>query len=93
MIVDLNFDSRLELRFYFGGLPSSLMAVLGEQKQALYESTGPFSNYGSTGVFEVEASGRRFRVYVRVGDIYTGEGGDEIGELRVTHVEDLGSLG
>ena len=86
MIIELEFDVVVELRFFLSKLPATLLEALGQRKQDLYDATGPHHNYGSTGVCEVDAGGKRFVVFVRLGRPYTGEAGEEVYIVRVLHI-------
>lgn len=88
MIIELEFDVFVDLRLLFSSLPAKLHEALGQRKQDLYDATGPYHNYGSTGVSEVDADGKRFLVYVRLGRPYTGEAGEEVNIVRVLHIRE-----
>jgi hypothetical protein len=86
MIVELEFDLLVEMRFLFSTLPVELLEAVGENKQALYDATAPPHGYGAEGAHEIEVAGRRFLVFVRSGGRQLGEGGQAVEVVRILHI-------
>ncbi len=86
MVIELEFDYKVEVRFFVARLPEELLLALGDQRQALYEATARPRRYGAQGQCDVEAAGKHFLVFVRLGAPFVGDGGDTVQPVRVLHI-------
>ena len=85
MTIELEFDAKVEVRFFLSLLPVELMEALGQEKRALYTAARPPDTFGSEGACEIEAAGKRFLVFVRLGSRFVGEG-QIVRTVRVLHI-------
>lgn len=85
MIIEVLFDAKVDLRFFFAVLPLALKEEIGRQKQSLWDelSRVPFTAPGRFFQKKIIADGAEFLVTVCAGKSYRAEDGSRVQQIWV----------
>jgi hypothetical protein len=90
MLIEVQFDLLVHFGFEAGDWPLSLIDEIGFHKQDLYRSArpNPLDRRIRSGEAVLAAEGSRFRVFYEIGEVYEGEGREQIALLYVQRIEE-----